>query len=291
MDFNQIRYFLALAQTLNFTRAAELVNISQPTLTQSIRRLEEELGGPLVHRDGRRTRLTELGTRLLSDFDVASQFPKRIKRHAREVLDAGRYHLKVGVAPCIPISQMAVFLRSIEETEIDTDFVLNTLPIEEIERQLLHHEIDLALIAPDPLPSANHVCYEFDHDPLVVVAHACAGLSTSEPLDLQRLQTMPWIARAHCTLEQQFRARLALLGVKCHVVATVDRDDACLELVQAGKGVAVMPNSLGQCRGLAIGRLPMPAPFLRSYVCFNFDTLEAPHLAPFVRIFQSQPID
>ena len=291
MDFNQIRYFLALAQTLNFTRAAELVNISQPTLTQSIRRLEEELGGSLVHRNGRRTRLTELGTRLLSDFDVASQFPKRIKRQAKEVLESGRYHLKVGVAPCIPISQMAQFLRSIEETEADADFVLSTLPTGEIERQLLHYEIDLALVAPDPLPSAKHVCYEFDHDPLVVVAHTGAGLSTSEPLDLDRLQTMPWIARAHCALDEQIRAKLGLLGVKCHVVTTVDRDDACLELVQAGKGFAVLPNSLAQCRGLAIGRLPMPALLLRSYVCFNFDNLDAPHLAAMVKAFQPKVRD
>ena len=52
MDLTQIRYFLALARTLNFTRAAEACNVTQPALTRSIQRLEEELGGPLLLRFG-----------------------------------------------------------------------------------------------------------------------------------------------------------------------------------------------------------------------------------------------
>lgn len=53
MDFNQVRFFLALAETLNFTRAAERCHVTQPALTQSIKRLELELGGDLIVRDGR----------------------------------------------------------------------------------------------------------------------------------------------------------------------------------------------------------------------------------------------
>jgi DNA-binding transcriptional LysR family regulator len=61
----QIRYFLALAETLNFTRAAEDCNVSQPALTRAIQALEGELGGDLVRREGRHSHLTELGKRML----------------------------------------------------------------------------------------------------------------------------------------------------------------------------------------------------------------------------------
>src|SRR3546814_5387985 len=61
MELNQVSYFINLAETLNFTAAARLSGVSQPSLTRAIRRLEEELGGPLIYRDGTNSRLTALG--------------------------------------------------------------------------------------------------------------------------------------------------------------------------------------------------------------------------------------
>lgn len=65
MEMQQIRYFLSLAETLNFTRAAEECNVSQPALTRAIQALEGELGGDLLRREGRHSHLTELGRRTL----------------------------------------------------------------------------------------------------------------------------------------------------------------------------------------------------------------------------------
>lgn len=65
MEMQQVRYFVALAETLNFTRAAERCNVSQPALTRAIQQLEYELGGPLVRREGRNSHLTGLGERML----------------------------------------------------------------------------------------------------------------------------------------------------------------------------------------------------------------------------------
>jgi DNA-binding transcriptional LysR family regulator len=65
MEMQQVRYFLALARTLNFTRAAEAANVSQPALTRAIQQLEHELGGPLFHRERANTHLSELGKMML----------------------------------------------------------------------------------------------------------------------------------------------------------------------------------------------------------------------------------
>lgn len=64
MEMQQVRYFLAVARTLNFTRAAEACNVTQPALTRAIKTLEDELGGPLLLREGRLTHLTPLGERM-----------------------------------------------------------------------------------------------------------------------------------------------------------------------------------------------------------------------------------
>jgi DNA-binding transcriptional LysR family regulator len=71
MEFQEIRYFLAMSQTLNFTKAAEICQVSQPALTRGIRKMEDELGGLLFSREPNNTHMAELG-RGLADGDLAS---------------------------------------------------------------------------------------------------------------------------------------------------------------------------------------------------------------------------
>jgi len=65
MEMHQVRYFLAVAEVLNFTRAAEECHVAQPSLTRAIKQLEEELGGDLFRRERPHAQLTELGQRML----------------------------------------------------------------------------------------------------------------------------------------------------------------------------------------------------------------------------------
>ena len=65
MEMHQVRYFLAAARTLNFTRAAEECNVTQPSLTRAIQKLEEEFGGQLFRRERSLTHLTELGRQMV----------------------------------------------------------------------------------------------------------------------------------------------------------------------------------------------------------------------------------
>lgn len=71
MELSQIRYFFALAKTLNFTRAAEARNVTQPALTRAMQCLEAELGGPLPYREHSLTQFTNLGKAALPLLDAA----------------------------------------------------------------------------------------------------------------------------------------------------------------------------------------------------------------------------
>ena len=80
MEMHQIRYFLALCEELNFTRAAERCNVAQPSLTRAVKLLEEEFGGALVNRERANTHLTELGRVMrphLADARRSSRAAKR----------------------------------------------------------------------------------------------------------------------------------------------------------------------------------------------------------------------
>src|SRR6201988_4343867 len=96
MEMHQIRYFLAVAEDLNFTRAAERCNVAQPSLTRAIKLLEEELGGLLFHRERTRTHLSELGRMVLPFLTDAYNQAQAVKQQAREFIKLKRTVLKLG---------------------------------------------------------------------------------------------------------------------------------------------------------------------------------------------------
>jgi DNA-binding transcriptional LysR family regulator len=84
MEMHQVRYFLAVAEELNFTRAAECCNVSQPSLTRAIKILEEELGGPLFHRERANTHLFELGRMVRPYLAQVYEQAQTAKREAKD---------------------------------------------------------------------------------------------------------------------------------------------------------------------------------------------------------------
>ena len=94
MEMQQVRYFVALADELNFTRAADRCNVSQPALTRAIQQLEHELGGPLFHRERGNTHLSELGRMMLPYLETihaqtlaAREQAKAVKKLDKVTLD------------------------------------------------------------------------------------------------------------------------------------------------------------------------------------------------------------
>lgn len=104
MEMQQVRYFLAVAQTLNFTRAAEQCNVSQPALTRAIKLLEDELGGDLIRREGRLSHLTDLGQRMLPLLKQCHESALTAKALATSLKKGEIATLNVAVASAIDIA-------------------------------------------------------------------------------------------------------------------------------------------------------------------------------------------
>ena len=90
MEMHQVRYFLAICKELNFTRAAKRCGVAQPSLTRAIKRLEEELGGPLFHRGQKNTRLSTLGKIVQPQFAQIDRRARTAQRQAKIFLKSGR---------------------------------------------------------------------------------------------------------------------------------------------------------------------------------------------------------
>jgi DNA-binding transcriptional LysR family regulator len=99
MELHQVRYFLAVASTFNFTRAAEQCNVTQPALTKGVQKLEEELGGQLIYRERQLSQLTDLGKEVLPMLERTLASAEAVRRRAREFQRKEVAPLKIGLAP------------------------------------------------------------------------------------------------------------------------------------------------------------------------------------------------
>src|SRR4051794_29534648 len=104
MELHQVRYFLALASTLNFTRAAEQCNVTQPALTKGVQKLEQELGGQLIYRERQLTQLTDFGKELLPVFERTMASAEAVRRRAQAFQRKDVAPLRIGLAPSISVS-------------------------------------------------------------------------------------------------------------------------------------------------------------------------------------------
>src|ERR1700744_4712792 len=104
MELHQVRYFVALANSMTFTRAAEQCNVTQPALTKAIQKLEYELGGPLVFRERQLTQLTDLGKLMLPILERTLSGVEAAQTHAKDFKRKRVATLRIAVTPSISAS-------------------------------------------------------------------------------------------------------------------------------------------------------------------------------------------
>jgi LysR family hydrogen peroxide-inducible transcriptional activator len=241
MEMHQLRYLVAVAQTGNFSRAAEQCHVSQPSLSQQIQKLEEELGGRLFDRTKRQARLTPQGealmrraVRVLEEVDAA-------RREAQEASDLIRGKITIGILPTIaPFllpAAMAEFTKKFPgvEIEVQEDTTAHLL-------KLLHGcEIDFAL-ASQPLPAGNWEVRELFVEDLWLAlprGHALARkkIVRSEDLKCERLIVMK---EGHC-LGDQVLNFCARRDVRPKISFRSAQLDTIQSLVSAGLGLSLVP--------------------------------------------------
>lgn len=194
MELHQIRYFLALAQTLNFTRAAEQCHVTQPALTKAVQRLEQELGGVLIHRERQLTQLTDLGRVVLPMLQRASAAAEAARVSATEYQRKEVAPLRILLTPCIsaalvetPLAQIGSFLPGLQVELADCD-------PEDVTRRLLSGEAHCAVscdirgVVPDRIDA-----WLLFEEELVVLAPARGRFKGTGSIALAELSEAPWL--------------------------------------------------------------------------------------------------
>ena len=242
MEMHQVRYFLAVARTLNFTRAADECNVTQPSLTRAIKQLEAELGGDLFRRE-RPAGLTELGQRMRPLLKQCHEAAIGARSLASSFKSGEVSALRMALTHSIDLSLLIPFLDQISRHFNRLEFRFLRGNSREVGDFLKKGEAELGIAAElDPSWERLDTWPLFTEDFQLVVSarHRLAGHDSIEFDDLRSEQLL---SRTYCEHTSRLNASLREHGVDvdhCHEISS-ERD--LIALLEADIGFAVIPDT------------------------------------------------
>lgn len=253
LELRHFKYFVALAEELHFTRAAQRLGISQPPLSQQIRQLEETLATPLFERGKRRVALTEAGRMLLTEARATLAQAARAELVARRAGQGEIGELRVGLFAAAPL--LPAFARTVlafRQRLPDVRLTLQEAPTLWQLEALQKGELDAGFLR---CPSRGDIppglaAMELARENLVVVMrqdHPLARRAGAVPV--AALAGEPMIFFAHSvgtTLHQQLHALCRAAGFTPRIAQEARENSTVMGLVATGLGLAVLPESISR---------------------------------------------
>lgn len=246
MEMQQVRYFVSVAKTLNFTRAAEECCVTQPALTRAIKLLEFELGGDLIRREGRHTHLTELGNKMLPMLRQCHGAALAAKALAKAVSRGEASTLSIAVARSLDPALFMGPLQEMHSAFPGMQIKLKRGNAFEIAEMLKSGEADVAMSGPlgetwDRLEAWPMFSESFG---LVVGAGHALAMHNDVELDVEVIREEQFLLFTGLDLTDYERERLGNAGIDLSSAHEVDSNRDMEALITAGFGIAVAPTHM-----------------------------------------------
>lgn len=292
MKFRHLRYFVAVAEELNFTRAAERLNMAQPPLSQQIKQLEDELDTVLIERGSRPLRLTRAGEVMLKHAHRILDISKEAQADVARVGKGQIGILNVGFVGSSLFSVLPGILTEFRQQFPKVDVSLNEMLAPQIANGLRDRKVDVGIIRPALLAIDGFEQRSLIEEPLVLAVpknHALskrASVSLSdasgEPLILYPRQPKP-------SLTDDVLSACRSAGVESEIIQEVLHLQTALILVAQGVGLTFVAQSVAQHPrdGVAFVQITDPAPTSVLSLAWRRDEA-SPALDGFLRICAEQ---
>lgn len=248
MDINQLKYFISVAQTLNFSEAARRNGISQPTMSHSIVELEKQLGAPLFVRSRRSVTITDAGMELLPRaiemVDIAEKTAFRIRQMQQG--DKGSISIAALTTSSAVLSQcIAAFAERYPDITIDINFTSGRSQVVAMNEA----KYDVHFCVKEMVPEGGGFdCIHTHQDYLCLAVpknHRLAG----KPVDFAELKNERFIGVSETdgpALHEEIMKVCSARGYRPNVVCKYDRAEAVLLSVGAGMGISIIPEALSR---------------------------------------------
>ncbi len=242
MELQPLRYFLTVARSGSFVRAADQLGIAQPSLSQQIQKLERELGVSLFDRLGRSLKLTPYGESLRRSAEQILKAVEEAQTSIASLKSDDSGELRVGVIPTVLPYALVRPLASFQQAYPRVELTLTEDTTDSLIEGLRRGELDLAILA---LPIRHHeiICSELFREPKLVAGRRTHGLGVHEKVMLQALglERMLLLREGHC-LRNDVLTVCTKAKAQFDQVFESDHLESILRMVSAGFGVSLVPE-------------------------------------------------
>ena len=265
MEMHQVRYFLAVARTLNFTPAADECNVSQPSLSRAIIKLEEELGGDLFRRERSLTHLTELGRMMQPLLQQTYDAAVSAKMLATSYRKGGVAPLRLALSSTVDMRLLIQPLAGLMEAlpGVELKFFRGSAP--DVASQVKAGDFELGLAGPLEEDWDRFKSWVLFTCPLHLIVHRTHRLANSESVMLRDLVDERLLGRPYCEVSSRFSEILAQSNLRQAPGDLLASDADTLEMIRANLGISIMPAATQRhedLKSLPITDLDLEAPTL-----------------------------
>jgi DNA-binding transcriptional LysR family regulator len=265
MELRHLRYFVAVAEEENVSRAALKLHVSQPALSRQVRDLEEEIGFLLLERSAKSVRLTEAGRAFLPEARVVLQRAEDAVKAARAVATGGRGELHVGYAPSLTARILPPTLRAFQAELPNVRVRLHDFSTEEMLAGLREGKLQIAFVVRlTPALLRGLRFEELARDSIclaVAPKHPLAGRRHVTLAEAAREPLITYSRKDYPDAHENLAAMFAAIKSKPRIAEEHDSVSSLIAAVEAGNGVAVAPRSLACTAGPRLKLIPFsPAP-------------------------------
>lgn len=245
MDIRHLTYFVEVAKHLNFTKAASDLHISQPSLSKTIKHMEEKLNVTLFNRSARQLHLTDAGKALLYNAKEVLHAYQNLTSELNDVVNLQKGEIKVGIPPIIGAAYCSNMINKFIEQYPTIDIKLREVGTKTITDEVEDGALDVGFICSMPNKNGNFEVKRILKDPLMLIVHKDHKLAREKSIRFSTIKEESVIMyRRDFSLYDSILTQCSKHNFTPNVVCESSQKDFMIEMVEAKLGVALLPQRI-----------------------------------------------
>lgn len=245
MDIRHLEYFTEVAKHLNFTKAAATLHISQPSLSKTIKNMEDELGVPLFYRSFRQLELTDAGKALLHNAKHVLHAYNHLTSELNDVMDLKKGEIRIGIPPIIGAAFCSKIISQYIDLYPQINITLTEVGTKKIKDGIDDGSLDVGFVCNNPLHKKGVDAVQLLSDPLMVVVHKGHPLAEKKYVHFTDIEEEAFVMyRQDFSLYDSILEACAAHQFFPNIVCESSQKDFIIEMVAAKLGIALLPSKI-----------------------------------------------